>query len=314
MKRKKITAILAGLAAGALALSLSACGSSSGASSDSTIAAAASDTTSASADSGTVASPDGTTKVIRAVTGGSPKPYVYTDDDGNLTGFDIEVLQAIVDKLPGYELSVEQADFESLFSGLSAGTYDIAVNNLSYRPERAENYYFSYPYDAIQYDFIQRSDDTPLTSLEDASKRGYTIECGASENVTAALEDWNKNNPDYPINIVYTEADLGVRFEHIVDGAADFRIDDQPIFNSYLQDYGFDLQGTPLSDEEVAKISDSLEAYFLFPKTEDGKALRDEIDKALVEVRDDGTLKELSEKYFNADQVPDDSEYEKTVN
>lgn len=143
-------------------------------------------------------------------------------------------------RLPQYELDIQTAEFDAIFSGLTAGNYQIAVNNFSYREERAESYYYSYPYDDIKYAFIQRKDDEPLTSLKDAAERGYKIEAGAGVNVTNAIEQWNAENPDLQIEIIYTEADLSVVFEHIQDGVSDFRIDDVPIYKSYVDEFNFD--------------------------------------------------------------------------
>ncbi len=252
---------------------------------------------------------------IHAVTGGSPAPYITVNEDGLYSGYDIEVLNAVFDKLPQYDLDLKTADFDAIFTGLTAGNYQLAVNNFSYREERAESYYFSFPYDEITYVFVQRAGDKPLTSLQDATDRGYKIESNAGGNVTNAIEQWNRENPDSQIEIIYSEADLSVWFEHIEDGTADFRIDDLPIYNAYLDEFGFkNLQKTELSDEETAKISTALDAYFLFPKSEEGKALRDDIDAALKELQEDGTLLQLSQKYFGADQVPDASKFETPIN
>ena len=263
---------------------------------------------------GKTKSDDGVT-TIHAVTGGSPAPYVTVDEDGKYSGYDIEVLNAVFDKLPQYELDLQTAEFDAIFTGLTAGNYQLAVNNFSYREERAESYYFSFPYDEITYVFVQREGDEPLTSLQDAADRGYKIESNAGGNVTNALEQWNEENPDSQIEIIYSEADLSVWFEHIEDGTADFRIDDLPIYNAYIDEFGFEnLQKTELSEEETLKISTALDAYFLFPKTEEGKALREDINKALKELQEDGTLAELSQKYFGADQVPDASKFETPIN
>ncbi len=253
--------------------------------------------------------------IIHAVTGGSPAPYIIVDENNNYSGYDIEVLNAVFDKLPQYELDLQTTEFEAIFSGLTAGNYQLAVNNFSYREERAETYYFSYPYDEITYVFVQRKDDEPLTSLKDAAERGYKIESNAGGNVTNAIEQWNEENPDLQIEIIYSDANLNVWFEHIEDNVADFRIDDLPIYNSYVEEFGFEnLQKVVLTDEETAKISTALDAYFLFPKTEEGDALRADINKALKEIKEDGTLLKLSQKYFGADQVPEDSKFENTIN
>lgn len=256
---------------------------------------------------------EGTT--IHAVTGGSPAPYITVEEDGTYSGYDIEVLKAVFDRLPQYKLDLQTAEFDSIFTGLTAGNYQLAVNNFSYREERSESYYFSFPYDEITYVFVQREGDAPLTSLKDAADRGYKIESNAGGNVTNAIEQWNSENPDSQIEIIYSDADLAVWFEHIEDGTADFRIDDLPIYNAYLEEFDFqNLQKNELTAEETERISTALDAYFLFPKTKEGDELRAEVNKALKELQEDGTLLKLSQEYFGADQVPDSSKYVTPIN
>ena len=97
---KKLASILAvTLAAGVLA---TGCGSSS---------------ESASKDS----SSDSGKTVIKAATGANAKPYVYVGDDDKPAGYDVDVLNAVFDKLPDYELEYEVTDFGSVLSGLNSG-------------------------------------------------------------------------------------------------------------------------------------------------------------------------------------------------
>lgn len=296
------------LAATSVATSVTACGSGS-----SNISAEAAGNSNDNANEATENSGDVT--VINAVTGGSPKPYISVEEDGSYSGYDIEVLQAVFDRLPQYSLNLQTAEFDAIFSGLTAGNYQIAVNNFSYNEKRAESYYYSFPYDEIKYVFVQRADDEPLTSLQDAADRGYKIEAGAGVNVTNAIEKWNEENPDSQIEIIYTEADLSVVFEHIQDGTSDFRVDDLPIYNNYIEEFGFDgLQKSELSAEETAKFSTALDAYFLFPLNDEGAALREDVNKVLKELQADGTLEELSQKYFGADQVPSAEKFETPIN
>lgn len=309
MKANNVKRVLTTILAATLAAtSVTACGSGS-----SNISAEAAGNSNDNANAATENSGDVT--VINAVTGGSPKPYISVEEDGSYSGYDIEVLQAVFDRLPQYSLNLQTAEFDAIFSGLTAGNYQIAVNNFSYNEKRAESYYYSFPYDEIKYVFVQRADDEPLTSLQDAADRGYKIEAGAGVNVTNAIEKWNEENPDSQIEIIYTEADLSVVFEHIQDGTSDFRVDDLPIYNSYIEEFGFDgLQKSELSAEETAKFSTALDAYFLFPLNDEGAALREDVNKVLKELQADGTLEELSQKYFGADQVPSADKFETPIN
>lgn len=305
MKQSLVKKLTAGILTGALAISVTACG---GNSADTNKASTNADVSAETENSGDVT-------VINAVTGGSPKPYISVEEDGSYSGYDIEVLQAVFDRLPQYSLNLQTAEFDAIFSGLTAGNYQIAVNNFSYNEKRAESYYYSFPYDEIKYVFVQRADDEPLTSLQDAADRGYKIEAGAGVNVTNAIEKWNEENPESQIEIIYTEADLSVVFEHIQDGTSDFRVDDLPIYNSYIEEFGFDgLQKTELSADETAKFSTALDAYFLFPLNDEGAALREDVNKVLKELQEDGTLGELSQKYFGADQVPSADKFETPIN
>lgn len=130
-KTKKFWAVLA--AAGLLAASFAGCGSNASASAGSS---------SGSAD-GSSASDSGEKKVIKAVTSGTLAPYFYVNDDNELTGVDIDIVKEVFNRLPQYELKIEQAD---ALQGVLSGQYDIAVNNYGYTDERAESYYFSLPY------------------------------------------------------------------------------------------------------------------------------------------------------------------------
>lgn len=95
---KKLTA---GILTGALAISVTACG---GNSADTNNASTNADVSAETENSGDVT-------VINAVTGGSPKPYISVEEDGSYSGYDIEVLQAVFDRLPQYSLNLRTAEF-----------------------------------------------------------------------------------------------------------------------------------------------------------------------------------------------------------
>lgn len=247
---------------------------------------------------------------IKAVTGGSPKPYVYVGEDDEPTGYDVEVLKAAFELLPEYDLEVEVADFSAMFGGLLSGVYQIGVNNFSYNADRAESYLFSYPYDVVSYVFVYKNGAEPITSLADAA--GKTIEQAAGVSVTNAVEAWNAQNPDQAINILYSEADMAVKLQHIEDGAADFNIIDAPMYTAYMAEYGFDLNRSVIPEDEASTIADNLNAYYLLGK--DQEVLRDRLNEAIVELKNNGTLKALSEQFFGVDQSPSDDAFLETIN
>ncbi len=251
--------------------------------------------------------------VVKGVTGGSLAPYFYQDESGELTGVDIEIVQEVFNRLPQYELQIDIAD---ALQGVLSGQYDIAINNYGYTEERGESYYFSYPYKTSFNEYIQRADDEPLTSLQDLADRGYKIELNAGALTTIALEHWNEEHPDTPINIVYTDANFQIKYEHIADGTTDVAIDDGPIIENLLPRFGLEdkLVANDIDKETEEFLFPKNNTYFLFTKDERGEEIRSAVNEVLKEMKEDGTLAEITEKYLGIDTSPDSKYFEETVN
>ncbi|MCD8010051.1 MAG: transporter substrate-binding domain-containing protein, partial [Lachnospiraceae bacterium] len=194
--------------------------------------------------------------------------------------------------------------------GLHSGHYQIAVKTSSYREERPESYLYSYAYDEISYVFVTREGEE-ISSFEEAA--GLAFEGSAGVSVTTAVESWNEQNPDAQVTINYTEADTIVGLQHILDGSVDFGIIDLAMYNAYSKEY--DLTGlvaTDIPEDEAKIISENVYAYYLFPLDEE--ELRDTIDEVLVELKEDGTLSELSQEFFGTDTAPGDDQFVETLN
>ncbi|MBO5088701.1 MAG: transporter substrate-binding domain-containing protein [Lachnospiraceae bacterium] len=251
---------------------------------------------------------------VTVATSGSPAPYMTVDENNEIGGSDIEILKAIFERLPQYELEIVKSD--DPLTGLTSGLYDLAVNNYAWREERGELYYYSLPYKTGYDVFIQRIDDEPLTGLQDIADRGYRIEVGAGNNKALALEKWNEENPDHQINIIYTESNFQIKFQNIVDGKTDVAIDDGPILDTLIGQFGLenDLVGNTIDAETQEFISPHNSTYFLFPKDEGGAALREDVNAVIKELKEDGTLAEILIKYFGTDTSPVAEDLETTLN
>ncbi len=250
-----------------------------------------------------VAESGGTIKVV-AATNGSPAPYIVVDENDNLGGSDIEIIRAVFARLPQYELEIVLSD--DTLTGLVSGLYDIGVNNYGWRDERGETYYYSYPYKTGFDVFIQRIDDEPLTGLQDLADRHYKTEVGAGSLKGSALEAWNAENPDHQIDIIYSESNFQLKFQNIVDGRTDVAIDDGPILDTLIGRFGLEdsLVGNPIDPDTQAFISPHNSSFFLLPKDEKGAALREDVNRVLLELKEDGTLAEILTRYFGHDTSP----------
>ena len=250
------------------------------------------------------------TVTVKAGTGANVKPYTYVGDDNETTGYDVEVLKEVFDRLDGYDLQIEVTDIPSVFSGVTSGTYQIGVNNFSYNEERAKSYLYSYPYDKIGYVFITKKGAPEVKTFADAAGKSFEGQSGVS--VTTAIENWNEKNPDKAINITYSDADTSVFLQHVADGSQDFTIIDLAMYNSYMEEFNYDVQKNDIPEDEAKMIAENSYAYYIFPQ--DQKDLREQVDKALKELKEDGTLTEISKKWYGQDAAPEDDKFEETIN
>jgi polar amino acid transport system substrate-binding protein len=243
--------------------------------------------------------------VVRAATGGAPRPFTYVNDSGKLVGHNIELVQAIFDRLPQYKLEIEVTDFPSIFAGLDSDRYQIGVNNFAENDERKQKYIFTDPIFKNRYVAAVSASNTELGSqvktLRDLAGKKTANSVGI--NVATAIENYNKATPGAPIVQSYTEADLVVVLQEVEQGKWDFNLIDKPMFEVYQREFKLNLKGIELGDDISGAIMKTPFSYLIVSKGND-KLVAD-INKALREIILDGTSKKINEKYFGSDYSPD---------
>lgn len=227
-------------------------------------------------------------KVLTVATDGGFYPVIYTDDNGNLTGFEYDILEE-VGKRSGYKTKYEiVGDMSVMFEGIESGKYDTMAGQVSITDEREQKYTFSdvYGYNAIK--MAVRGDD-PAKSVEDLQGRKVCIAFGT------VLEDvFNKLNATYPedkqIELVETEGNI---YDELKVGHYDAFPITVLSFDKINEkgDYDFKLIGDPVLVDKNG---------FPFAKNPDKEKL-EAVNKAIKEMKEDGTLSKLSEKYFGRD-------------
>ena len=239
---------------------------------------------------------------VIAATGGNPKPFTF-EEDGKLTGHNIELLKAVFDRLPQYKLEITKVEFASMFSGLSSGRYQIAVNNLAKNEEREKNYQFSDPIFKNSYVVIFKKGNSKAKEASTwADLAGLSTVGSAGVNSTTAIEEYNKSNPDKEIALNYSSEDLKSQLQGVESGKYDFLVMDKPMFAYYQKEYDLDLVGKDISGSLSTDFMAEPYSYFVLGKEE--TQLTKDINKALKEVIEDGTSKKINEKYFGTDYSP----------
>ena len=284
MKRRTFISLMSVMAAAGV-LTLAGCSSNSGSSAAASGAASSAASTGA-ADQLAAIRTNG--KLVVALEG-AWQPWSYHDESDTLVGYDVEVSRAIAEKL-GVEPEYVESDWDSLFAGLDAGRFDIVCNGVEVTDERAKTYDFTTPYGYIHTALAVRKDNEDIKSFEDL--KGKTTANSLASTYMELAESYGA-----------TVQGIDTLEETIQLLTAD-RID--ATLNADVSFYDY-LNVHPDADFKlVAQTEDASHVAIPVRKGDDSASLLEAINTAIEELRADGTLKALGEKYFGQDISSED--------
>ena len=276
MKRISRRSFLMAAGLGVAALGLAACG---GAASASTAASASS----AASGSSAAAESDlddlkGKGKMVIGYT--VYEPMNYTDADGNFTGFDTELATAVCEKL-GVEPEFVEINWDTKETELAAKSIDCIWNGLTLTDDREENMACTKPY-VKNAQVVVVKDGTEYTSTADLVGKTVVAEAG-SAGETTIQEDENLAQADYVSKSVQTDCLM-----EVAAGTADAAVLDLTLASAMIGE-GTDYANLKMVDEL------NVEEYGVaFRKGSDVAAA---VDTAFDELKADGTMGALAEKY-----------------
>ena len=238
-------------------------------------------------------------KKIIIGTGSDYKPYCFLDEKNNLTGFEIEVLKKVNEKLPQYEFEFKLFDFNAILVSLETGKIDLAAHQFESNPDRKNKYLFGEQGVTI-YDLklAVKENRNDITSLDDLAAINGTIEVGkASANKTAVVDRWNKEHGD-KLKLILEASDTTITLQNIESGKTDAFVNIQRNVDAYKATYGAKIKtvGEPISRSN---------SFYLYRKNDEtGTQLQKDVDGALKALKEDGTLAQLSQKWLGGDYIP----------
>ena len=279
MKKRFVSAALAAV----MALSMTACGSSN----------SAAETTAADTEAAESQAEETTAEEAKTTDGGTLivgfdqdfPPMGFVGDDGEYTGFDLELAQEVAKRL-GLEYKAQPIAWDSKDMELESGNIDCIWNGFT-MTGREDDYPWTEPYMANQQVFVV-ANDSDINSQADLA--GKIVEVQADSSAEAAL----KEAPELTATFkeLLTTADYNTAFMDLEQGAVDAIAMDVIVAGYQIQQRNADFKilDDSLSEEEYG-------VGFKKGNTE----LRDKVQSTLEEMAEDGTLQEVSEKWFSKD-------------
>ena len=218
-------------------------------------------------------------KELHMATNAFFEPYEYYDGD-KVVGIDAEIAEAICEKL-GYELVIDDMDFDSIITAVTSGKADFGMAGMTVTDERLESVDFTDSYTTATQVIIVPEENSKVKGIDDLESASIGVQLGTTgdiyvsdeyEKSGAKIERFNKG-ADAVLALTQGKVDAVV-------------IDNEPAKAFVAQNEGIKILDDPFADEDyaicIAKDSE----------------LTEQINNALVELKEDGTVKKIIDKYI----------------
>ena len=215
---------------------------------------------------------------------GTWSPWSYHDEDGVLTGYDVEVGRLIAREL-GVEAAFVEGQWDGLFAGLDSGRYDMVINGVDVDEARSEKYDFTEPYAYNRTVIITRADDDRIASFEDLD--GMHTANTLASTYAAVAEQYGAETTGVD--------DLLQTIALLESGRIDATLNAEVTFYDYMDQH-------PDTALKIAAVSDDATTVAIpLRKGEETASLREAVNGALEGIRASGELGELSQRFFGVD-------------
>ena len=207
-------------------------------------------------------------------------PYEYKDGD-DIVGIDAEIAQAMADKL-GLKLEIVDMDFDSLIASVQSGKIDMSLAGMTVTEERKQNVDFTDSY-ATGVQVIIVKDDSDIASVDDLQDKLIGVQQGTTGHLYCA-DDFGEDH----VNALPNGA---TAVQALLQGKVDCVVIDQEPAKAFVEaNEGLKILDTAYTTEDYAAAV-----------SKDNPELTAALNKALQELKDDGTIQGILDKYIKAE-------------
>nr|WP_235919385.1 amino acid ABC transporter substrate-binding protein [Aureimonas psammosilenae] len=221
-------------------------------------------------------------KKLRIGTEGTYAPFTFHDASGELVGFDVEIGRAVAKRL-GVEPVFVEGKWDGLIAGLGADRYDAVINQVGITEERKARFDFSDPYIVSKAVLIVKQGNTDIKSFADLKGK---------KSAQSLTSNFGKIAEKAGAELVGTDG-FDQSIQLVLTGRADATVNDSLSFLDFKKQ-------KPNAPVAIAASEDEASASAIIVQ-KDNPELVAAINKALAEIKADGTYQTISQKYFGAD-------------
>ena len=232
-------------------------------------------------------------------TAGTLYPASFREEDSDtLTGFDVELMKEVGKRLD-LEVQFKEMAFDNMLTSVQNGQVDVAANDISVTDDRKEKFAFSTPY---KYTYgtaiVRKSDLSGIESIEDLKGKK-----AAGEATTVFMDVARQYGAE---EVIYDNATNDQYLRDVSTGRTDVILNDyylQTLALAFFPDFDITIHpDIAYNPQEVAFLMDKENAE-----------LQENIDRVLGEMLEDGTVKELSETFYNGADVSVEPDVDATI-
>ena len=207
-------------------------------------------------------------------------PYEYKDGD-DVVGIDAEIAQALADKL-GLQLEIVDMDFDSLVASVQSGKIDMSLAGMTVTEDRKQNVDFTDSY-ATGVQVIIVKEDSDIASADDLEGKLIGVQQGTTGHLYCS-DDFGEDN-------VIPYANGATAVQALLQGKVDCVVIDQEPAKAFVEaNEGLKILETAYTTEDYAAAV-----------SKDNPALTAALNSALQELKDDGTIQGILDKYIKAE-------------
>jgi len=241
----------------------------------------------------------GKVRTVKVAYDQASKPISYIDDNGNPTGYDVEVMKLVDELLPDYKFEYVGTTRDDLLICLEQGKYKVGVKDAFLTQERTEKFIFPKEFLGLSSaGLVLRKEDEGIKTLADFAKKGYSLAPIAANNAQyTIIDEYNTANPDNKVKLEAGDAFTVDVVQWVNEGRVDGGVMIEGPFKQQV--LAEDGPYNNLKDEVVYNEFSVIKTWPLFNKKE--QEFADAYDKAIAQIKEQKKTNEISTKFYGRD-------------